>query len=270
MKKFTIILSFLCLTLNANDFTKVPTHHGFDIYILPEDKCVSKTIADTGTWQPEIIETLSFLIKPGDKVLHLGGNIGFDDVFIAKLMDQKGELIVFEPNPRSYECLKQNLKLNNIENFVKAFPVGSWSEEKQLAMHFIESNVGACAVFSDHHWLRPNYFMAQLVKLDDFLPNLENLDVLFMDIEGAELHSLKGMENILKKSPNCKILMEWSPSMITSLGSDIDFFINQMNSLGMSFFKIQKSTHNKTEYSPIDPKGLLLLPDCDLLLLNIN
>jgi DNA-binding NarL/FixJ family response regulator len=39
---------------------------------------------------------------------------------------------------------------------------------------------------------------------------VDKVDVIFMDIEGAEIETIKGMKEILSRSPDVIILTEWT------------------------------------------------------------
>ena len=47
-----------------------------------------------------------------------------------------------------------------------------------------------------------------------------------MDVEGAEYLILKGARHLLARSPNVKIIMEWSPKSMERLNINVDDAIN--------------------------------------------
>lgn len=50
-----------------------------------------------------------------------------------------------------------------------------------------------------------------MTDLDTFIGDkVEKVDVIFMDVEGSEIETIKGMKNILARSPNVIILTEWT------------------------------------------------------------
>ena len=84
------------------------------------------------------------------------------------------------------------------------------------------------------------------IKIDS-IPHLTSIDILQMDIEGAEEEAIYGAQNLIDNSPNLIVFQEWSPFWI----KDMDKYLKFWRSRG---FKIAK----------ISGKFLQLLTDEDL------
>ena len=54
----------------------VSTCYGFSMYIDKVDKTVSQSIYTRGTWEPQNINLILKLVKPGDKVINMGSQSG--------------------------------------------------------------------------------------------------------------------------------------------------------------------------------------------------
>lgn len=54
----------------------VDTAYGFKMYVDSIDGTVSKIIANTGTWEPSLINIIGKLIKKGQNVLNVGSQSG--------------------------------------------------------------------------------------------------------------------------------------------------------------------------------------------------
>jgi FkbM family methyltransferase len=64
------------------------------------------------------------------------------------------------------------------------------------------------------------------VDLDTFLgDSIEEVDFIFMDVEGSEIEAIKGMRKILDRSPNVVILAEWSPKLYLGINKDLFYEI---------------------------------------------
>ena len=51
----------------------------------------------------------------------------------------------------------------------------------------------------------------EVVSLDDyFLPGGQRIDLLKIDVEGAEPHVIQGMADLLRAQPDMRLLIEWS------------------------------------------------------------
>src|ERR1017187_252034 len=63
--------------------------------------------------------TLEFLmgkLTPGDCIYDIGAALGLYTVFLAQVVGEKGHVVAFEPEFDSYARLRENLKLNNLNN----------------------------------------------------------------------------------------------------------------------------------------------------------
>jgi len=52
----------------------------------------------------------------GKTVFDVGGYVGIHTLFFARATGEKGRVVTFEPNPRNYEELVYNVRLNGFDN----------------------------------------------------------------------------------------------------------------------------------------------------------
>ncbi len=71
------------------------------------------------SYHPEM-EVLPYLISEGDTVLDIGACFGTYTKLLAKLVGSSGRVIAFEPNPRNYPFLLNNIRTFGLNN-TKAF-----------------------------------------------------------------------------------------------------------------------------------------------------
>lgn len=117
--------------------------------------------------------------------------------------------IAFEPIESNYDVLVKNLRLNNLEDEVKAFKVGLGDQNKMVQFSFDQVNTGASHLGTENNG---GGCMVELRTFDSFLPEL-NLDtssnILFkMDVEGMEIEALQGAVNFLRHYPNITLVVE--------------------------------------------------------------
>ena len=168
--------------------------------------------------------------------MDLGANIGYFSLLAAKLVGEKGKVFAFEPEPKNFYYLQKNIEVNNYKNiypFQKAV-----SDKNGTTKLFI------CGYDSGHHTInqydrvaayshgRPTEIKPieiETVALDNFLSDkTDQVDVIKMDIEGAEALAVEGMKNLLKKNKNVKFLMEFFPLFIKKMGSSPEKLIRTL------------------------------------------
>jgi len=135
-------------------------------------------------------------LKRGDVFVDVGAHIGKYSVVVAKVVGENGLVIAIEPHPENYKVLNRNVRLNNLNNVI-ALNIAAWSKEGKLKL-FIGKGSDLHSVKRDHGL---GFYYVQAKALDDVLDalNIRKVDYVKIDVEGAELEVLKGMERTLKR-----------------------------------------------------------------------
>jgi FkbM family methyltransferase len=144
-------------------------------------------IAEDGTYQyPNLIAAVS-RCKRLRTVIDGGAHIGTWSRVFASFFDR---VIAFEPSPDTFECLLENVKLGNVEILNQA--LGQKRGKVRMTLDGFEGtkrehNAGSryCAKGGD----------IARVTVDSL--ELKDLDLLKLDIEGSEVHALKGAKHTL-------------------------------------------------------------------------
>ena len=186
---------------------------------------------------------ISFLkktLKKGAVFIDIGANIGAYSLIAAKLVTQNGKVISFEPVKAINKKLVANLNNNNFTN-VKVEKKAVYENDTFLNLHLSnEQNSGMSSIL--HHSEESGITeQVEAVTLDTYLKKLEleSIELIKLDIEGAEIHALKGMnETILKYSPT--LLIEISEDiLINSTKSSANEILQLMKDYNYSLFSIE-------------------------------
>src|SRR5205085_1434743 len=134
----------------------------------------------------------SMLFNAGEEpvIYDCGSNVGVSVIYFKKKFP-KAKIIAFEPDPKVYDCLSQNLKINNIQD-VKAVNKAVWIHNGEL--EFGSEGADGGSVFQ-----KENKIKVSAVRLKELLEKENRIDCLKMDIEGAETEVLTDCKNVLSK-----------------------------------------------------------------------
>lgn len=166
------------------------------------------------SFEYETLELFTGLLKPDSIVLDIGANIGLFSVLASKYVTGKGKIYAIEPTTKTFDFLKKNLEINSISN-VEAFKVAFSNTKSLVSMtppqHALTSRFGDS--FNQIREItdpEQNTDTIETSIFDEFIfeQNIKNIDVIKMDIEGAELFCLQGATNFLKSPHKPTIIFE--------------------------------------------------------------
>ena len=205
--------------------------------------------------QLEVLNRIIEKIKCNNEIIFfdVGANIGQTSLIFSQIQNSK--TYAFEPVLESYELLTTNVKMNNINN-IKTFSYGLYDKNMRTGMGTPKNlpknkiidrkSLGMKSIFSNS-----NEFTVELKKGDqiEIVNELSSLDLLKIDVEGAELSVLKGLKKTIETySPI--IIMEYSTFALNhSVGliKDIPLFLK---SLGYKYvIDITEIKHNHWNHS---------------------
>ncbi len=186
---------------------------GNKILIRPADRSHESTVKEI--YQERVYERM-FSISVGDTIIDVGANIGVFTVKASKLVGPTGTVISFEPASKNFRLLEANIMRNHLSN-VKPFEYAVSDSEGEASLYVDRASVRA-SLFSDQgdSEKTPRNIEAiesvKTVSLDTLVESLKSdcIDVIKIDVEGAELAVLRGAKRTIAKHLP-KIVLEWHP-----------------------------------------------------------
>ena len=186
----------------------------FKIYIRQNDFFIGAVIANTKTYEPYVTDEIRRLLKPGMVFIDIGANIGYFAMLAAALVGPTGKVYAFEPNPDNCQMVEMSIEANGFEN-IQLFP-NAVAEAKQsfnLDVGGTNSNGRIIDFTPEATPGQATPILVEAVVLDDTLPDLDRVDVVKLDIEGAEPRAWQGMQQIVSKFRPI-LVFEFSPELI--------------------------------------------------------
>jgi FkbM family methyltransferase len=176
------------------------------------------------------------LLRAGDGVIDVGANVGYYTMVAAKLVGSTGCVHAFEASPRIFPWLRANAELNPTANIqVHSQAVTDRCGEVEFYTARAEktgfSSIRNLGERADHVTVVPT------VSLDSILDELPQIRLVKIDVEGAELLVLRGMQQlILRDRPH--IIFEIDDCFLRELGADARQQCEFLIRLGYDLFRI--------------------------------
>jgi FkbM family methyltransferase len=207
---------------------------GVRMFLPPNWRGVAKLIyAFRENYEPEL-DYLERVLSPGKVFVDAGANFGIYTLLASNIVGAAGRVISFEPSVRAFSVLKQNIVLNGFKNVV-AFRLALTQESgKQLLYHDVAIGCDTLGRYP------PSQVGSEEVvteSLDDILrrASIDRVDVIKMDVQGAEELVLRGACNTLS-SVHPVIIFEVWPEGAALLGLSGNGAWDLLESAGYEFF----------------------------------
>lgn len=149
-------------------------------------------------WEHEGGELQSIIsaLKPGGTYIDVGGHVGGFAIPVAKAHPDI-TIHIFEPVPLTRSWLTKNLARNGLADRLTVWPNAVGAEPGVAVMTGVD---GASNHLAEAGKAGPGSVEVEIKTLDDLLlDEVERVDVIKCDVEGAEYLALRGAEKILRR-----------------------------------------------------------------------
>jgi FkbM family methyltransferase len=206
-------------------------HHQAHLYLyLGND--ISRQIYIAGCIDPNEFAFLDRFLEPGMTFLDAGANEGIYSVFAAQRLGADGTVWAFDPSPREISRLTRNLELNNLR--VRVFPMALANQTGEAEMWvagYGHEGLNTMGQFS-HEVAGSARQLIQVTTVDDIVKEnpLTRLDVIKIDVEGAELKLLHGASETLRRYRPL-LLLEVADRTLRDQGSSREQLLDYLRTL---------------------------------------
>jgi FkbM family methyltransferase len=175
------------------------------------------------------------ILKAGMNVLDIGANLG---IYTLSALAAGCHVYSYEPTPRIYRILVDNIGINGFEPSGRAHPFNLAVSDAEGETRFavFENSAGQNnTLFAES---ADKFIDVKTVCLDQHLGHLPRIDVAKIDVEGAEPLVLQGMQSIIARNPHIKIIMEFAPTHLMRGGNQPREFIDAIHGMGFRIYAI--------------------------------
>lgn len=221
---------------------------------LPNGMCIIVPQSGSGAliyyqdWsEPEVASFLVRFLESGMTFVDIGAHIGEYVLLAASIVGHRGSVHAFEPDPRNYRLLEYNVHMNRLQSiFLHNCAVHKQNGQVPLAL-FRERSVSRIALsesgLSDRSCA--SEVIVPAVTLDTYLAKerVARVDLLKIDVEGAELFVLEGAHELLSQHPKAApvILFEYSPKNYANYHYEATAITDLLMSYGYTVYLLHRS-----------------------------
>ncbi len=194
-----------------NTYTKYTTNRQGAFYIDNKNDTIKASIINNKGWEDQYTDIIKTHCKNGSVALDIGTHIGTHTITMAESVGNFGKVYCFEPNKKIYRELCYNIAANKNTNIIpiRAAIGNEYTIISPDTNDKNENNEGGTSISRNVN----DSNAAFLFKIDDL--NLSNISFIKMDVEGEELHALKGAEKTILQNKPVIFIEIWGGQVIS-------------------------------------------------------
>lgn len=238
----------------------VQARWGAKLIVDTRDRLLAPWLLMDGLWESDATAWMHDTLRPGAVMVDVGANIGYFTVLAAQLVGPEGRVVAVEASPGLADIVRRNVAMNGHLPTVTVWQRAAWSGLDRLRLHqrvhygANSSLAGAAAEHLEALADREEEVEVEAVALDDLLGGLERIDVLKLDVEGAEVHALRGLAGTVAAHPEMTLMVEWAPEQIRRMGDQPEEVVALLTGAGFAMKLMER------DLAPITAAELLDLP----------
>jgi FkbM family methyltransferase len=230
--------------LNVGDRLLVGSRHlNLVFYIDPDDRLIGPRFVVEGEYEPATTKFVLQHVGPDDTCIDVGANFGYYSCLLAHLA-WRGRVLAYEADPLMHRTLVDNVAINWAEAVVQPINAAIGDTHGQLTLHRWINRAGNTGIIAPTHEIAPGFalksetFDVEMLPLDSLVDQMERLDLVKIDVEGAESLVVKGMAKLVDRFRPI-VIMEWSPYQIDAAGSSTDELARLLEGLNLPVHTIR-------------------------------
>lgn len=244
---------------------------------------VSIGIVRDGIHEPWTTKVILKLLKKGNTYLNVGANFGYYSILAAGIVGRTGKVYSIEANPNVFPYLIRSIYWSGYPDIIDAYNFAAYNSDDQLidiyydpqfignGNIFDKSNIDNNNIWNgiwngdniknmldENNMFAANSINASTVsrtitkKLDSIFLNKGGIDLIHMDIEGAEASAILGAYQIILNNPEVSLIIEWD-GVSYGLGfqnKDQKEMIQFLKSLRYKIYRIETEKFDGMETIP--------------------
>lgn len=217
-------------------------------------------LAKQHAYEPDIAVPFAAAIQPGVTVLDIGAHVGVLSLIAAQRVGPRGRVVAFEPAPASLAALRAHCRYNGaVGDRVTIAPVVASDAEGTVPFYTFGDSMAASlakanvAELNAQHPTTVTSVEVRAVRLDHYCVERGwTIDVIKIDVEGAELRVLRGARALLERD-RPRVFCEIHPKQMANVGDSVAELETFVRSVGYRLTPLAAPGHHgiyPTELSP--------------------
>jgi FkbM family methyltransferase len=223
-------------TYVGGDRILVATTWGGRLLVPADDLSLMPELVARGTYDVPFTAFVQRHLRPGDVAVDVGAHVGLFTLLMAYQVWDHGRVIAYEPNPRLLALLRDNVAMNWLDDRVEIVPRAVAATDRRVELRAPRrfQMLGTIRspdddkLLSGHRTDTVDTIEVRTEPLDARMARIERIDLIKVDVEGAEEQVFAGMSELLRAGIVRRVCFELIRS---SLGTDWERFARRLKGL---------------------------------------
>jgi FkbM family methyltransferase len=170
-------------------------YRGYELLVDPTDY-LGAQLWTYGKYEPEVEGIIGTHLEEGNVAFDIGANIGQFTICMRDAVGKTGAIYSFEPLSKNRNLLNCTLNRNGISN-VKVINKAVGEAHDMMELFVDESNTGRSTLHPNEEYDKK--LQIDIIPLSDYTKSFDSIQFIKVDVEGAELDVIKGLEDEIRK-----------------------------------------------------------------------
>ena len=245
------------------------TSDGF-VFVPRQDVMLLLMLLDAGPQglEPGTRRVLTKILAPGMTFVDIGAHVGLLTLAGARAVGPSGKVLAVEPVPLSFDLLSRALAINGLIHRVEA-KCQAVGARREHCKFFVGNILGHSSLIRSDALSAASTVEIEVdvSPLDDLVQPRAPVDLVKIDVEGAELAVLEGMTRVIADNPELAIIAEFGPSHLQASNIAPETWFSAFRERGFDAFVVDELS---AECWPAGPLSLANVESVNILFVRRN
>lgn len=214
-------------------------HLGLVFIVDPDDRLIGPRFIVDGEYEPETTAFVRRTVTETSVCIDVGANFGYYTCLFGHLA-WRGHTLSYEADPQVHTLLRDNVNINWCERTTEPINAAVSDTEGKLTLYRRLSRSGNTSIIQStseelEAWAEADSeeFVVDCIALDSLTDRLPQVDLVKIDVEGAETLVVRGMGELVRRH-RPTVLMEWSPWQTERAGFSVPELVRSLAKLDLT------------------------------------
>jgi FkbM family methyltransferase len=179
------------------------------MYADAQETGITPHLCMDGYWESWITVAIARTLRPGWHCLDVGANHGYYTLIMADAVGREGRVVPVEPTPRLADLLRQTLDVNGFPS-VGVVSEAATDDDGQTLQLVVPARRSMNARLSREVGPTDAVFEVRSVTVDSITRDWPRVDLIKIDVEGAEEGVWRGMQRTIADNPKLTVILEFN------------------------------------------------------------